>query len=136
MREVAFGLVKMDLGQLIVALVVAGVGLWLLNGGRAGAVRAIAGAFLSGVGLFAVLMSIWVVDYRWINTLLAVIALIAIGIALARAAGVVTTVLGIIVILIGVAAIDQLSIFGNIHLNGALRETFHQAHRMWNRNFS
>lgn len=133
MREIGFGLLKLDLGQLIVALLVAWLGVWLLQGGRHSAVRAIVGAFLAGVGLFAALMSIWVVDYRWVNSLLAVVILIGIGVALFRAAGIATTVLGVIVILIGVTAIDQLSLFGDIHLNGTLKETFHHAHQMWNR---
>ncbi|HET6622480.1 MAG TPA: hypothetical protein VFG56_00930 [Candidatus Saccharimonadales bacterium] len=133
MREIGFGLMKLDLGQLIIALIVAWLGIWLLQGGRSSTVKAIIGAFLAGLGLFAALMSIYVVDYRWVNTLLAIVVLIAIGVALFKAAGIATTAIGLVLILVGLGAIDQLSLFGDIHLNGALKDTFDQAHRMWNR---
>lgn len=136
MENIAFGLVKLDLGQLIISLIVAWLGIWLMSSAHSSALKALVGGFLAGLGLFAALMSIYVVDYRWINTVLAVVIVIAIGVAMFKAAGVLTTVVGVILILVGLGAIDQLSIFGDLHLNGALKETFDRAHQMWNRAIS
>ncbi|HET7630023.1 MAG TPA: hypothetical protein VFK03_01475 [Candidatus Saccharimonadales bacterium] len=126
---------KIDIGQFIVAAIVAAIGFTMLASANRSAIKAFGGAFLGGAGAFAWLTSFYFVGWRWLNVVVAIVVVIAIAVGLLRSKGWLTSVAGVVLIALALVGLQRIDAFHGIHLHGALSDTFQAAGDMWRQVF-
>lgn len=124
MRE-GFGIFFVNVPLLIFSMLILVLGSWLFQAGRTSTIRAIGGAFLMAVGVLALLNSGYFEGFRWVNELLGVAVVLAIGVGLIiKAPGNITTGVGVIVLVLGVLALSDTYPFDEIKFGNGPVEAF------------
>lgn len=122
--ESIYGIFYFNMGFFIGSLVVVVIGAAILANSKSSTVKTVIGGIIFVVGALAVLSSFYFVDFRWINAIAGGLLVLTMGIQISRTPGLVSTVIGVVVIVLSIYYLSNTYPLNQLELSGYLKGVF------------